>query len=1242
MPVSLFLALLLAVFSPNVLAQDPVAFWQMDEDQWDGTSGEVTDSSGNGNNGTVRTGGSSNSFPSTTDAKVCRGGYFRGQGYVEGGAYTDAQHYVEVPDSDELSPLATTDEMSVSGWVRLDNRGGTQTIIHKGAGGQSQEYNVSFEEGRLTLTLWNRYGSATSLRLNRRVSEGQWYFFQAQASRSEVWSWGQLRWLYPVDLQVRLFNESGSVVASNSDTDWNSFNSNYTNKPLNASLIIGGTRWGGGNPTSFLNGTLDELYIHDTELTTNEARELALNTRQCSSPGSFTCEPENFDRTDLGDDWVTDSSSGSFTPQIVDGRLRMTEAVGNQATAATYQRTFPGSDNLIQVEFDYYAYDGSGADGLAVVFSDASVTPQAGGYGGSLGYAQEPDGSGGFAGGWLGIGLDEYGNFSNDSEGRYGGNNGRTLDSVAVRGAAETDYEYITDSGSLSPGIDANNDNNPFRYRITIDSRGGQTPVLTVERKRSGAGHSFSSLLTATLSGQPPMPANMLLSLTGSTGGSTNIHELDNLQICADKIGAVQELVDHFEIEHSGSGLTCSPEEITIRACDNASCSQEFPDPVEVTLSPSGWVGGDTFEFTGQTTADLQITSPGTVTLGVSGSDPGTKAFSQTLCDNGSGGLSADSCDMTFFDSGFDISIPDHVSDTTVQATIAAIKKDDVTEQCVPGFEEENKPVALWSDYVNPSSGTRNVFVDEDPVPGSLSDTSSLYFDENGEATVDVRYPDAGRVRLHARHDGEDDEEGLVMFGDGTFVARPDRFELAASVLESDGRRDNPAATDADGPVFVAAGQEFDIEVAALNASGNITPNFGREVSPEGVELGIELVKPSEGTEEPPLSGSFGDFGEDCDENAQAGVACGQFEWPEVGIITVTPSLISESYLGTEQNVIGDDLPYLGRFIPSSFAVEVFDEGELQASCGDFQFVGQPMLWPEESVPTLSITALNKEGGITKNYTANDDFMKLEGPDIAIDFPDFQTVTVDGEDTDLSVGFTQDDGEVVATSNPGEMYYEFSGNDRVWFEKEQDAKVGSFPPRLLFDVQAFEDSDEVPSGDLPDPFPTGPDEGSSGAFDIYYGRLNMENVYGPQNVEKLLMPVHVEVWNGSSWDIIDVGSCMPTNLTDIEGSDETTQDYHDLNISDFDESSASGNYYLALEPKAGSCSEGEDCTDTLEWPLSSGVNLEAGEVPEEYDWLMGFWGRDSKPDELQPPRATATFGVYRGNDRIIYWQEVLN
>ena len=99
----------------------------------------------------------------------------------------------------------------------------------------------------------------------------------------------------------------------------------------------------------------------------------------------LTCFSDDFSASTLSNNWVVPSSSGTFIPAIVNGRLGMTEASPKQSTSATYQRLFPAANNLVTIEFDQYAHGGNGADGMAVVLSNAKDTPQPGAFGGPLG-----------------------------------------------------------------------------------------------------------------------------------------------------------------------------------------------------------------------------------------------------------------------------------------------------------------------------------------------------------------------------------------------------------------------------------------------------------------------------------------------------------------------------------------------------------------------------------------------------------------------------------------------------------------------------------------------------------------------------------------------------------------------------------------------------------------------------------------------------------------------------------------
>ncbi|MCZ8251094.1 MAG: hypothetical protein O9318_01340 [Hylemonella sp.] len=279
-------------------------------------------------------------------------------------------------------------------------------------------------------------------------------------------------------------------------------------------------------------------------------------------PGGITvaCVCDNFNRTTLnpspifGQDWITSiSDSTGILPSIVNANyLRLTNNTGNNAKAATVPSAFPAAGNYISVEFNHYAYNGSGADGIAVTLSDYNVPAVPGAYGGSLGYAQQ-SAINGFAGGWIGVALDEYGNYQNPTEGRLGGP-GFLVDSVGIRGSGSgtTGYRWLQGTGAnLSPGIDVTGTTRGpgHRYQIVVDARnaGAGTPqtFVAVNRDTSGTGNSYAALIPSfdafaravTLGfTQAPVPANWQISFTGSTGGSTNIHEIGALRICAQTV----------------------------------------------------------------------------------------------------------------------------------------------------------------------------------------------------------------------------------------------------------------------------------------------------------------------------------------------------------------------------------------------------------------------------------------------------------------------------------------------------------------------------------------------------------------------------------------------------------------------------------------------------------------------------------------------------------------------------------
>ncbi len=245
--------------------------------------------------------------------------------------------------------------------------------------------------------------------------------------------------------------------------------------------------------------------------------------------------------------WVFGDNGSSTTPYLtantVDtdgtGWLRLTENTANQATYALFDSEVFSVNAQIEIELEYAFWNGTGADGITFFLIDGEVDAadfDPGSYGGSMGYAQRT-GEDGMEGGYLGIALDNWGNYSNATEGRNGGT-GFTPNSVAVRGPESSNYEFIDGSGDLSsltgggqmdfPSATTRPDQSgaDFRsFKMTLDANN----QLTVEMKFGSSG-SFITAFEADLSSYD-RPDTFKIGFTGATGGSNEIHEIRNVGV---------------------------------------------------------------------------------------------------------------------------------------------------------------------------------------------------------------------------------------------------------------------------------------------------------------------------------------------------------------------------------------------------------------------------------------------------------------------------------------------------------------------------------------------------------------------------------------------------------------------------------------------------------------------------------------------------------------------------------------
>ncbi|XLM19808.1 hypothetical protein MKD33_14430, partial [Chromobacterium piscinae] len=112
--------------------------------------------------------------------------------------------------------------------------------------------------------------------------------------------------------------------------------------------------------------------------------------------------------------------NGSMPDSSGNGALRLTNSANSQSGAIIYNSLFPSTSGL-QATFTTYTYGGdsggsarNGADGMSF-FLLTAIPNAVGSFGGSLGYSCSNVNSpyNGIIGGFLGLGMDEYGNFPN-------------------------------------------------------------------------------------------------------------------------------------------------------------------------------------------------------------------------------------------------------------------------------------------------------------------------------------------------------------------------------------------------------------------------------------------------------------------------------------------------------------------------------------------------------------------------------------------------------------------------------------------------------------------------------------------------------------------------------------------------------------------------------------------------------------------------------------------------------------
>ncbi|MGR5168835.1 DUF6701 domain-containing protein [Vibrio astriarenae] len=500
--------------------------------------------------------------------------------------------------------------------------------------------------------------------------------------------------------------------------------------------------------------------------------------------------------------------------------------------------------------------------------------------------------------------------------------------------------------------------------------------------------------------------------------------------------------------------------------------------------------------------------------------------------------------------------------------------------------------------------------------------TNNLQFDESGKVGVTL-------TDSNFNCEGFDDcpiEGSDKLEGSFDVYSRPWTFAICGDHLKSGDL--------VSGDAFIEAGADFSVNVLPIRWRGGsesgevetsgycdtayVTKNFSNSASPS---LSINLSEIIPGSQYP---GAFvrQEVRYDAPNNDGSGTyTVSGLNWSEVGYLKLNAASSEQYYFGIQDSKLEINIGYrsIGRFYPAYFVIEKTN-WNAPVNQGGIAYLSQPY----DSLD-IDIYPYNRAKKEVRNYSLvksdyraefalygtywdrlegwvndNADLWVDDGSSSAVWRSDFSDMVFnrDGEGdaiTSVDGPFNTSDSSSIGT----DFGLEISGSDPVTFELDKPSEIRS---SLLSQPPAR------------------------------YGRMALADVSGSTS-GSIRVPLRVEYYDGSSFVV--------NNDDDASGFDHNKYCTLDgvstdasFSFDGTDSSVSSGTNNNLLASRSGTNTDRE----TVRLFLRQG---EVGDNPSDIDcgaqyftqpWLQYNW-RD-KGDE--DPSTLVTFGVYRGNDRIIF------
>lgn len=489
---------------------------------------------------------------------------------------------------------------------------------------------------------------------------------------------------------------------------------------------------------------------------------------------------------------------------------------------------------------------------------------------------------------------------------------------------------------------------------------------------------------------------------------------------------------------------------------------------------------------------------------------------------------------------------------------------------------------------------------------GELTSPAQVEFDNSGELIVKLKDAefDCSSAGIDCPIDGADN----ILQGLFTLKSRPWKIAVCDVLGESGERLSDPISG------FISSGKPFDVTYKPIiYSTGNqecsypIATNYAEDSGP--LSIAKDLVYPDP-TITSATVGTINPMTNEPDEfpPGSATIAV-TYTWNEVGSLEfTTPPVI---YLGATLDQEGSAI--IGRFYPDYF--NSLSNSWVDPSGQSFTYMNQP--FGEVEVVVAAYSALNNEVSNYASFNSNHQAL------FSLEDDDDRLVNADASSLDAVSSYAgsrwQLNSSVIEWSKQSNLEPDgpFNVDDTVFDGSSELISSIQILESVVGDpVQFLSTNSDTNSSDiqeLPDEHPR-----------VVFGRVNLNDVGGVEGSE-ITVPLQVQYWNGNAFvnntsdSFTDIDAEMDGSPTVIWPVGTTTS--------------------VTLTGTAD-VSNGVSTHFTAQQDLNS-ITREQVQMWQELNssdnylpWLQFDWDQNGIGEEN--PSTIVTFGIHRGNDRVIY------